>query len=224
MCVVVRLVRCFNQRAGRLYFNITMPNFKFNTEELLLDFRRQFKSVHGLLTFEKGRTLNANFTKLMGAIQDDAEWDSIAQIAYLLSSAYHETAHDFEPRDEFGRGKGRLYGQHVQLTANTVAAYYGRGLVQLTWLANYARASLLCNVDFVTQPQRVKEWPYCYFVMADGMRKGWFTGKPLVEYINPTKTDFVNARRVINGTDKAELIAGFARMFEQLLTAHGEGE
>lgn len=196
--------------------------FKFNQETLIAAFRHKFREVHGILTFEKGRTLNTNFLKLISTIEDDLEWDSIPQISYLLATAYHETAHDFEPRDEFGRGKGRLYGQHVQLTANTVAAYYGRGLVQLTWLANYARASLLCNVDFVTQPQRVKEFPYCYWIMADGMRKGWFTGKPLVEYINATKTDFINARRVINGTDKADLIAGYARTFEQLLTAHRE--
>lgn len=147
---------------------------------MLTAFRLKFREVHGLLTFEKGRTLNTNFLKLISAIEDDLEWDSTAQIAYTLATAYHESGHDFEPKDEFRKGRGKLYGQQVPLTSNTVAAYYGRGLVQLTWLANYARASLLCNVDFVTQPQRVKEWPYCYFIMADGMRKGWFTGKPSV--------------------------------------------
>lgn len=209
-----------NAMSGLLSF---MAEFKFNQEELLTDFRQRFRSVHGLLTFEQGRKLNWNFLKLLSVIEDDLEWDSVGQIAYLLASAYHETGHDFEPKDEYGRGRGKKYGAAIPLTSSTVAIYYGRGLVQLTWLANYARASLLCNVDFVTQPQRVKDWPFCYFVMADGMRKGWFTGKPLSEFINSTKTDFVNARRVINGLDQAQKIAEYARTFEQLLNAHRKG-
>ena len=37
------------------------------------------------------------------------------------------------------------------------------------------------------------------------------------DYVNDKKKDYVGARRVINGTDKANLIAGYAKTFEQIL-------
>lgn len=54
--------------------------------------------------------------------------------------------------------------------------------------------------------------------MVDGMEAGRFTGKKLSDYL---PGDYVNARRIINGTDKAEQIAGYARQFEAALKAGG---
>jgi hypothetical protein len=48
------------------------------------------------------------------------------------------------------------------------------------------------------------------FILVDGMLLGEFTSKKLGTYVNGSKTDFLNARRVINGTDKAPLIKGLA--------------
>jgi hypothetical protein len=42
---------------------------------------------------------------------------------------------------------------------------------------------------------------------------GWFTGHNLADYITPTRQDYVNARRIVNGVDKAEHIAKNARAF-----------
>ena len=48
-------------------------------------------------------------------------------------------------------------------------------------------------------------------------------GKTLADYITLTKSDFHGARRIVNGTDKADLIAGYAVKFDALLKAEGYG-
>jgi len=47
----------------------------------------------------------------------------------------------------------------------------------------------------------------------EGMIKGMFTGRKLADYISAERHDFVNARRIINGTDRASLVAGYAEAF-----------
>ena len=49
--------------------------------------------------------------------------------------------------------------------------------------------------------------------MFDGMINGRFTGKKLSDYFNPTAASWINARRIINGLDKANLIAGYAQQY-----------
>jgi len=102
-------------------------------------------------------------------------------------------------------------------------AYYGRGYVQLTWWSNYAKAStelnlglqLLLNPDDVLQPQ------IAYKVMAHGMLtgKGFANGRKFSTYFHGAKTDYVGARRMVNGGDHAADIAGIARQFEAILLA-----
>lgn len=46
-----------------------------------------------------------------------------------------------------------------------------------------------------------------------GMTAGWFTGKKLADYFNPKKENWIYARRIINGTDKANLIASYAKRY-----------
>jgi len=51
-----------------------------------------------------------------------------------------------------------------------------------------------------------------------GMVEGLFTRKCLAGYFNDTKTDCKNARRIINGLDRADLIAGYGKRFYFCLT------
>jgi hypothetical protein len=69
-------------------------------------------------------------------------------------------------------------------------------------------------------PKYLKSKPYYPYI---GMAEGWFTGKKLGNYITLDKSDFANARRIINGTDKASLIAGYARHYDALLLADEYG-
>lgn len=48
--------------------------------------------------------------------------------------------------------------------------------------------------------------------------KGTYTGKKLSDYFSPTKEEWVNARRIINGLDKANLIADYAREYYAALS------
>jgi len=146
-------------------------------------------------------------------------------LAYMLATAYHETAHTMQPIREYGRGKGRKYGAAAGKYGHV---YYGRGLVQLTWLFNYEKASAKLGVDFVKYPDRVMEPKLAVAIMFDGMNEGWFTGKAVDDFIDGKDEDdaedrreFAGARKIINGTDKANLIAGYALAFEKALREAG---
>lgn len=134
-------------------------------------------------------------------------------VAYMLATAYHETARTMRPVEEIGKGKGLAYGVAID-----GRVYYGRGYVQLTWLANYKTMAKLLGVDLVKNPSLACDPDIAAQIMVKGMIRGLFTGKKLSDYISSLKCDYVNARRIINGTDKAELIAGYARIFNEALT------
>lgn len=82
--------------------------------------------------------------------------------------------------------------------------YRGRGFVQLTGKANYAKFSPLVAYDLVETPDFAKSIEPAARILVIGMMKGMFTGKPLGSYINATLSDFFNARSVVNG-DKTRL-------------------
>jgi len=147
----------------------------------------------------------------LSAGQWPVEW-----LAYILATAYHETAHTFKPVREYGRGRGKRYGRP---DPNTGHVYYGRGFVQLTWKANYAGMGDKLGVDLVNHPDKALAPDISALILIKGMVEGDFTGKALSHYIEPGRADFRNARRVVNGTDKAALIAGYAQEFLRALKA-----
>lgn len=139
-------------------------------------------------------------------------------LAYILATAYHETAHTMQPIEEYGKGKGRKYGAPAGPYGKV---YYGRGFVQLTWLENYQKAGEKLSVNLVKFPERALELGIATEILFTGMEQGWFTGKRLDDYLSIAGNDYAGARRIINGTDKANLIGGYALSFEKALTAAG---
>ena len=137
------------------------------------------------------------------------------QAAYVLATTYHETAHTMKPVREMG---GEAY-----LRSKKYYPYVGMGYVQLTWLENYRKASAKLGVDFVKNPKLLLKPQHAAPILVTGMVEGWFTGKKLSDYITLQKSDFKGARRIINGTDKAALIAGYAKQYDALLKAEGYG-
>ncbi|MFS8051571.1 hypothetical protein QD357_01970 [Rhizobium sp. BR 317] len=91
--------------------------------------------------------------------------------------------------------------------------FRGRGLVQTTGRRLYA---LFGHAD---NPDEVCDVNVSAAIMVKGMRDGTFTGKKLSDYFNATVTDWVNARRIVNGTDRADDIAGYAKKFAVALAA-----
>lgn len=150
----------------------------------------------------------------MNAILD--EWEkSYANaddrfLAYMLATTFHETATTMQPIEEYGKGKGLAYGKPDAATGKT---YYGRGYVQLTWKTNYEKFAKLLKVDLVNSPELALSPDIATKILFIGMTRGLFTGKKLADYFDGAKEDWTNARRIINGTDKAPLIAGYGRSF-----------
>ena len=137
------------------------------------------------------------------------------QMAYVLATAYHETAHTMKPVNEMG---GEKY-----LRSKKYYPYIGRGYVQITWRENYVKAGKVLGVDFVKHPELLLKPEYAAPILLVGMLEGWFTGKKLSDYITLQKSDFKGARRIVNGTDKADLIADYARDYDKALLAEGYG-
>lgn len=145
-------------------------------------------------------------------VDKDRRW-----LAYMLATTYHETAKTMRPIEEYGKGKGRPYGKRLKLDgkpyATTQNLFYGRGFVQLTWYENYQKAGNKLGIDLIAHPELALRMDIATRILFAGMFEGWFTGKKLADYFSGDKADWVNARRIINGTDKAALIAGYGRQF-----------
>lgn len=149
------------------------------------------------------------------------------KLAYLLATTFHETARTMQPVHE--RGEKSYFDKYEPGTkigsalGNTVAGdgfrFRGRGYVQLTGRANYRKAGLKMSVALLDNPDKALEPAIAGMALVRGSLEGWFTGKKLGDYINASGADYVNARRIINGTDKAQVIAGYARSFEKALAA-----
>lgn len=144
------------------------------------------------------------------------------QLAYVLATAYHETAHTMKPVRE--------YGSETYLKSKKYYPYVGMGYVQLTWDYNYKKAGNKLGVDFLKNPKLLLEPKYAAPILVIGMKEGWFTGKSLSDYIDDIDEDdredlreFSNARRIINGTDKQVEIGQIALQYEKLLKDVGYG-
>ncbi|EGR0718702.1 hypothetical protein B7489_08770 [Vibrio alginolyticus] len=146
----------------------------------------------------------------------------LSYLAYSLATVYHETAYNMQPVEEDGKGVGHEYGVLDPVTGQ---AYYGRGDVQVTWKYNYERLSkLLFNtdtleqgVDLVNNPDLLLTPIYSAQATLLGMATGLFTGKKYSDYLDQETPDYTNARRIINGVDRSETIAGYAHDFERAL-------
>ncbi len=153
------------------------------------------------------------FTVLLDAMRG---WPQ-SWVAYGLATAWHETAMTMQPVKEYGGAAyyKRMYDIEGERPAkarelgNTApgdgARYAGRGYVQLTGKANYAKYGIADTPDDAMRADVAAR------ILVDGMSRGTFTGKALKDYL---PGDYVNARRIINGTDKAGAIATHAQAFE----------
>jgi predicted chitinase len=97
--------------------------------------------------------------------------------------------------------------------------YRGRGYVQLTWKSNYQKAGDFLGLDLVNSPELSLDQSNATKIMCYGMEKGVFTGKKFSHYFSTSNYDFFNARRIINGTDKASTIEAYADIFLNALRA-----
>lgn len=184
-----------------------------------------FLAAYGRQVLALRPAASAGFRSLLEALADDSAVTDVRWAAYLLATVKHECADTWLPIEEYDKGAGQLYGAPVQVTAPDGTAYtntyYGRGYVQLTWRLNYDRMGDAIGLGngLVLHPEHALEPVTAYRIASHGMRHGSFTGKGFQDYIHDNACDYVNARRIINGLDRADLIAGYARQLETLLRA-----
>jgi hypothetical protein len=135
---------------------------------------------------------------------DDNQLPSVTlrQAAYICATACWESNWTLKPVKEIG-GEKQKY-----------SPYYGRGLCQLTHLANYAKFEKLLGIPLVDNPDLALDEDVSYKILITGMLKGLFTH---VRLTPERALNYVNCRKVVNGTDKAELIASIAEEIERRL-------
>jgi len=181
-----------------------------------------------------GGRLTGDQVKGMEALLDYAPAEMLeAELAYCLATTYHETAFTMQPIKEHGgeRYFHRMYDingdrPHVaRALGNTQpgdgARFAGRGFVQITGRNNYERAGKLLGIDLVGNPDLALELRYAAPILYTGMTEGWFTGRRLSHYFRDGKNEPVNARRIVNGLDRAGDIARYHDNFLTALRAGG---
>jgi predicted chitinase len=98
--------------------------------------------------------------------------------------------------------------------------WFGRGQIQLTHRANYAKFG-------ITKPADALLPHISAHVAVAGMRDGLFTGRKLADYSFPAALDAppaMNPRRIVNGQDGSDAqVAKFHRQFAAALTKAGWG-
>lgn len=152
------------------------------------------------------------------------------QLAYLLATALWETSHTMKPVKE-------AYWLSESWRKKNLRYYpwYGRGYVQLTWEENYKKAQEILKLGkkLTNNPDAVMEPDISAEILIVGSRDGWFRkGHTLARYITLQKSNFFEAREIINGDKNykkdgkkiGDIIAGYAKEYDKLLKESGYGE
>lgn len=174
----------------------------------------------GALTQQRVDGINALLAEMDG-------WSDPRWWAYGLATAYHETGgmmwpiketvlashKDRNPSDATVIARLEKAWKAGQLswvkTPYWRDGWFGRGDVQITHEDNYAKLGKAVGVDLVANRDRALEPAVAAAILCVGMERGLFTGKSLPDYFDADTDDPLNARRIVNGTDRAELIAGY---------------
>lgn len=168
---------------------------------------------------------------------------SIAEIAYNLATAGHETAEWYQPIREGATRSGPIFTdaqaqaavrnamargliKHDYVTPINGRSYYGRGLVQITWLDNYKKYEELTGKPLVAQPDLALDWDVALFIMYDGVNKGRFRKVKFSDYVpvgtEPTHQRMAQARNIVNGdtSRQGERIGRVAMDYYTVLKQH----
>lgn len=137
-------------------------------------------------------------------------------LAYILATVFHETARTMQPVRETlaptdAEAIRRLDAAYKKGTLKVSKpywqeGYFGRGLVQITFKDNYDKFG-------ITNPADALTWAVALRVLFDGMINAKFTKYRLSQFFDAKKNDPKGARKIVNGTDKATLIAEYHANF-----------
>lgn len=173
--------------------------------------------------------INKNFGKLsikqvegFEAIFNAYESFNVAdrkKLSYILATVWHETGKTMQPIEEYGKGKKRKYGKCIWFSGKRYSdiphVFYGRGHTQNTWRDNYLKLSNSNQKgwDFVANPNLLLQIEPSIWATFYAMINGLYTGRKLSDFFNTKINDPKGARKIINGNDKAILIANYHLKF-----------
>lgn len=149
----------------------------------------------------------------------------LQKLKYILASSFWETGGLMTPVVEAYWLSETWRRVHLRYYP-----WHGRGLIQTTWERNYQKLDdrMLFEGKLMKQPDLLLQWHYALPALFIGMEEGIYTGKDIDDYIDDNDEDdtedrreMIAARRIVNGTDKAEKIADLGLMFEKALKAGG---
>ncbi|NTB96930.1 hypothetical protein G6M84_10415 [Agrobacterium tumefaciens] len=156
-------------------------------------------------------------------------------LAYTLASEFRETGGRMQPVREtlassdagaikaldkaYAAGKLGQVKEPYWRKDKDGKSWYGRGRIQITHKRNYEKLGKRLGVDLVGNPDLALDPVISARITIIGMLEGLFTGKKLSHYFSASKSDPVGARRIVNGTDKAKLIAGYYQNFLDAINA-----
>lgn len=182
------------------------------------DYKKFFDSVRKSL-FQG--SLKTSQVEGLNTLLDATGGLPIKHRAYILATAYHETARTMQAITEYG---GKTYfdkydtGKLAKDLGNTPEKdgdgfkYRGRGFVMITGYANYKKAGEKLNINLVDNPDLALDTKIAATILVRGSTEAWFTKYKVSDF-----SDYINMRRVINGLDRASTIAGYAVAFEEAL-------
>lgn len=142
---------------------------------------------------------------------------------YILATIWHEVGGTMQPIEEIGKGKGLKYGKRVwydgRIYTDIPHIFYGRGHTQNTWRDIYLKLTQANTKgwDFVNHPELLLTMECSVWATFYAMITGLYTGRKLSHYFTNSISDAVGARKIINGTDKAQLIASYYDKFKKAI-------
>lgn len=206
----------------------------FSAEAFAAEYRRVFRRP-------LSGPQQSGVAELLTRVQLDTAVRDLRWISYMFATVKRETG-TFTPIEEQWTSKPiQLRDDRPAFTASSAPDYFnywysgvngngdkksndgytyrGRGYVQLTGRSNYAALGAAIKADLVKLPAEALKSKTAYEIMSYGLRHGSFDGRrrTLSTFFTDVKTDYVNARQLVNKMDVAETVAAFAEAFEAVL-------
>ena len=208
----------------------TAPNYQLNLIDHCSFFQKRHVDVRKFIALYSAQfPTEKNFKQLENLVRkilSDSAITDIRWIAYMLATVKRECAATWLPIEEWGKGKNKAYEKAIKVLDPKTQTekrniYYGRGYVQLTWDYNYASVGQKLGMgdELYLYPEKALEPEIAYKILSMGMREGLFSNARLVQFLSGSNTNYVGARKIINGQDYATQIAKTAADLEQLLFA-----
>ena len=191
--------------------------------------RKKFFEQYPFRPLKQSQVDNLNF--ILNKLDASASINRLTEYAYVFATLKLETADTFAPVEKayWIRPESRriavlkkMYAGRKSIIHPSGKLYTGRGYVQLTYIDNYIKMNRYVQekfpeYDLVGNPGLACEPEAAWIILETGMSKGLFTGRKLSNYFTDNKHDFYNARKIINGLDRAGLVQAYAEKYWEVL-------